>query len=107
MVEIRPLKYIVSSFEEGHDGHYLWALWIDYRRDDKYVVIDGFGEVYNAEGEKQYEPRNSEKTDEYREKFYMPFTEAVSLAQRLLPDVVVNGMTAEQLRAKESESTNV
>lgn len=77
------------TFVLPEDSSHAFAVEVEWRSDDKFAVKHG-GMVLTKEGEWEYEPMPSSRTDEFKERTRFDFETAKRLARehaaRLLPE---------------------
>lgn len=92
-VSMLPLDDIdadVWGFRVEYAGHGLWA-------------VRNLACCIGADGVRSYESRPSSRTDEWLAAHRFPLEDALALARRHLPGLVINGMTAEEVLARKAE----
>lgn len=79
MVEITPIEFRVGTEEDARRGK---ALFICHRGNDRFIITksDHSRDVFNRKGEWEWEPRPSERTDEFINRTRFDLTEAMILA---------------------------
>lgn len=80
-------KPVVLRYEIGHPNTELKAktgrrVWIDWRDDNAWAVCCG-SQCADADGNLEYEPMPSNRTDEWRARFRHDFDTANKIAQKL------------------------
>lgn len=103
--EVRVTAYAVSCLPEDNVNAYHFTLKVEYRGYGKWAVLIG-PYCYSADGEYDYEPSSSSRTDEWLATHRFDLDEALELAQRCAPLMTVNGHTvADALLDKEARKT--
>ena len=81
-----------------------WKLTVEYRGHGKWAVTrGGMQTCLNIDGEWDYEMRPSEREDGWLASHRFPLGEALDLARRHAPLVMINGMTAAEVLARHRE----
>lgn len=95
-----PSAYRVSCIRQSHPESNLFTLSVELTGVDRWA-IRWHGQVYNHEKrEWSYEPLSSGRTPTWLRKHrYNTLEEALSDAQRLAPNLTVNGTTPEKFLA--------
>ncbi len=94
--EVRTRSYEVSCLPEDSVNNMAWALTVDYRGNDLWAVKHG-GQCLDSDGEWDYEPMPSNRTDEWIATHRFNLTRALLLAKEAAPLVRVNGKTAAEV----------
>lgn len=87
--------FTVSILPSDNINHHLYAIKVEYRGRGTWAV-SWMGECLGADGEWDYEPIPSERSDEWLAAHRFDLEAALRLAQEVAPDVVVNGISAVQ-----------
>lgn len=95
-------EYTVSALPEAHDDHLLYALKVAYRGKGRWAVTR-LGRCLGADGQWDWEPTPSERTEEWRNTHRFDLETALRLAQEAAPKVVVNSRTVEQVLAGDGD----
>lgn len=73
----------------------LWSITVEDRGPGWAVLVRGIAAV-DKDGHVEYEPLPSSRSKTYLRRFRHSLPDALALAERMLPTITVNGMTAEQ-----------
>lgn len=95
--------YSIDPFAHGIDEG-LWHLTIERRAADQWAVCR-WSRCLGTDGEWDYEPLPSSRTDEWKASHRFPLDEALRLARLHAPSVVVNGRTAAERLAELTKET--
>ena len=87
---VRVSRYTVSCLEDERDRG-SWDLSVEERGEGRWAVLH-LSYCLGADGRFVYEPSPSNRTDEFLASHRFGLDEALALAKRAAPDVVVNGM---------------
>lgn len=74
-----------------------WSLTVEYRGRDRWAVLRGARMCLSRSGSWDYEFIPSEREDEWIAEHRFEYAEAIRLAIKHAPDIVVNGMTATEV----------
>lgn len=106
----QTLKIRVSCVPETVRSHYYWAVYVEYRGNDEWVVTDGFepSTLLARDGSWSYAPgipdvkmtdeefeAHRRFNDEWHDQRRYSFEEAMSLAKQEAPKRTVNGFTVQ------------
>ena len=103
-VFVRPTQYVVSVFPDwlredraAASDASAWDVRIEERSAGKWAVVRGSC-CLGADGEWVFEPSPSNREDEWLATHRFDIKEATRLAVEAAPHVIVNGLTATQVR---------
>jgi hypothetical protein len=88
---VRVSRYTVSCLPEDEIERGSWDLAVEERGEGRWAVLH-LGLCLGSDGRFVYEPSPSNRTDEFLADHRFGLDEALALAKRAAPDVVVNGM---------------
>lgn len=91
-VTIHAVRYQVCALPMDHEDAWTFSIWVEYRGLDRWAVTDGH-RCLSATGEWDWEPRNSERGDDYNNTHRFTLVEAWKRAAEAAPHVVINGWT--------------
>lgn len=97
-------KYTVGTYpdQESINAH-LFDVDVEYRGKGRWAVCR-MGRCYDKDGVADYEPIPSSREDDWLDRFrFTDVHEALLVAQKVAPKLVVNGQTAEQVWAWEQQ----
>lgn len=101
---IRPVTYAVSLLPEDHRDAHLFEVRVEARAQrnapDLWAVA-WMGRCLGADGEWDYEPIPSSRTDEWLAEHRFDLATAQRLAKQAAPNVEVNGRTAAAIWAQQ------
>ena len=100
--EVRVTCYGVNVLPESYGEAYHWAIEVEYRGKGKWAVCH-FGECLGSDGEWDYEPRPSSRTDEWTAAHRFDMETALALAREHAPMVSVNGLKPADIFARHPE----
>lgn len=90
-IETQPSAYRVFPVALGEgDEAYLWCITVEWRGGDRWAVTRS-GCCLGSDGEWEYEPLPSSRTDEWKAAHRFDVDTALRLAQEALPKLTVNG----------------
>lgn len=92
-----PTNLTLSLLPHGSENASIWYLEVSWRGPGDLWAVKLRSQVYSTADEWEHEPLPSSRDDDFKERTRFPLAEAIRLAQRLLPAVVVNGMTADDV----------
>lgn len=100
----RVTQYVVSAVPEGlcMDG-YAWDVTVEWRSEGLWAVKH-HSYCADANGDWDYEPSPSNRTDEWKATHRFPLEEALRLAHKAAPKVCINGYYPADLIAKYAQS---
>lgn len=109
MTEIHVLAtaYSYSIFPIGHDWRRHFEIKVEWRGQGRYAITDGHC-CLGRDGEWDYEPLNSERTDEWLDEHRFTLEEAQELAAKVAPTLKIKDLTALDIlnRTTDAEETN-
>jgi hypothetical protein len=88
---VRVSRYTVSCLPESETQRGSWDINVEERGEGRWAVLH-IGQCLGSDGRFVYEPSPSNRTDEFLAAHRFGLDEALALAKRAAPDVVVNGM---------------
>lgn len=89
---VRPTRYAVSCLPADDVNARHFTVWVAERGPDEWAVTSGVY-CYDADGQVSYEPRVSEREDDWRARHRFDLGTALALAKRIAPTLTVNGYT--------------
>lgn len=92
----RPTTYTVTCLPDSIPDRSSWNITVEWRGQDTWAV-KRWSDCLGRDGEWDYEPNPSSRTDEWIKDHRFPLAEALELAKRAAPDVIVNGFTPADL----------
>ncbi|WP_369214411.1 hypothetical protein [Streptomyces flavofungini] len=92
-VQVQATHYVVSVLPEGDINRSLFTINVEYRGDDRWAVVR-HRDCLNAAGEWSYEPRPSERDDDWLAEHRFTLGAALVLAKQAAPHLRVNGHSA-------------
>lgn len=96
---VKVTAYSVSCLPETNINAPHFTARAEYRGRGGWAVTDGF-HVYAADGSRAHEHIPTERTEEFLARFRHGELEAVALAKRIAPTLVVNGYTVADVLAR-------
>ncbi|RCH70507.1 hypothetical protein DT019_03180 [Streptomyces sp. SDr-06] len=90
---VQATRYEVSLLPEDNINRRHFTITVEWRGDDRWAVCR-FHECLGKDGAWEYEPRPSERDDDWVEAHRFGLDSALALAKQAAPDLVVNGHTA-------------
>jgi hypothetical protein len=93
-----PTAYTVTCLPDETPDANSWELTVEYRGRGLWA-IKRWSNCLSRNGEWDYEHIPSEREDEWLAEHRFPLEEALELAKKAAPDVIVNGMTAADVLA--------
>lgn len=95
-------RYDVSCLPAGHSSYHHLLVWVEWRGRDWWAVVRPGTptECLDGRGERDFEMRPSERTDEWLADHRFDLETALRLAKDVAPKLTVNGLTAEDLLAR-------
>ncbi len=97
-IHVNPTTYTVSvcppdDLQARDRG--LWDITVAWSgRPGRWAVRGSMGNVYDIDGNTEYEPLPSDRDDGFLERYRFDLDTALELAKRVAPTVTINGMTA-------------
>lgn len=101
-VTINAVKYQVCALPTTHPEAHAWSLWVEYRGPNRWAVTDGH-RCLSTDGTWDWEPSNSNRTDEYNATHRFTLEAAWLLASQAAPEYKVNGWTAADVLKHDQE----
>jgi hypothetical protein len=89
---VRVSRYTVSCLPESEVDRGSWDIDVEERGGGRWAVLKRVGQCLGSDGRFVYEPSPSNRTDEFLAAHRFGLDEALALARRAAPEVVVNGM---------------
>lgn len=83
-------QFSVSCLPLDHEDHALFSLNVVWRSPGKWAV-ERLGNNYSKTGRARREPLNSSKTEAFLRTYRFSLEEALRIADKLAPKIVVNG----------------
>lgn len=108
-VHVLATEYQVTALPIDHNEAHWWSVWVQWRNRvdgvDLYAVCDASnGSQRNYHfgcHEWVWEPRPSERTEDYTASTRFPLGDALVIAKRLCQEIRINGMTAHDIIKRE------
>lgn len=99
---VRVTRYEVSCLPEGHPMWIHMMLRVEYRGPDQWAVVEPFEPTpcLGSDGEWSWEPRPSERPDEWKARHRFDLDTALELAKREAAKLTVNGLIAADVLAR-------
>jgi len=98
---VRPTRYEVSCLPVDHREHHHFTIEVKFRGPgDLWAVTTIFGACLSSEGEWDYEPSPSNRTDEWKATHRFDLDTALRLAKEQAPLMTVNGWTIDAVLAQ-------
>ena len=98
-VSTRVTQYQVNALPESIlDAHH-WDVTVEYRGDGKWAICH-FRQCLGDDGEWDFEPSPSSRTDEWLATHRFTEEEALRLAREQAPNITVNGLTPADVIAR-------
>ncbi|WP_141704157.1 hypothetical protein [Planobispora rosea] len=95
---VRPTRYDVTCLPPDDINTHSYTITVEYRGHDRWAVLDG-PYALDANGDADYEPRPSERDDEWLATHRFDLDTALAIAKKAAPLMTVNGQTVEQALA--------
>jgi len=101
--EWRAIEHVLDPGQPGDGESGMWGVTVAWRGPgDQWAVIRGCymsGNLpcFDADGEMDYEPSPSNRTDEWKATHRFTLDEAFALGERVLPTIRINGMSWREL----------
>lgn len=102
-VHVEITQASVSVLPEGHPDRETWGLTVDYRGTvdgERRFAVTRTRTCLGADGEWDWEPRPSERDDDWCANHRFDWHTAIRLAAEHAPNVTVNGMTAREVASR-------
>ncbi|MFY1686444.1 hypothetical protein [Plantactinospora sp. WMMB782] len=96
-VTVEATTYTVSLLPETADEYTLYAITVERRGPAGWAVVRNRW-CLGADGEWEFEPIPSERTDEWIAAHRFPLEQALELAKAAAPGVTVNGWSAAKVQ---------
>lgn len=96
---VTPTRIAVTRLPErlwSESGACSFILYVEWRSEGKYAVVDDLRSSYNREGERQRESLPSSRTEEYLQSYRFSKEEALQVAARVLPQLRLRTWTVEE-----------
>lgn len=90
--------YTVTCLPDDIPDRSHWSITVEYRGSDTWAV-KRWSDCLGRDGEWDYEPNPSSRTDEWIAGHRFPLDETLELAKAAAPQVTVNGFTPAELLA--------
>lgn len=91
---VQATRYEVSLLPEDDINRRHFTLYVEWRGDDRWAVTTGFRDCLAADGTWSYEPRPSERDDDWIGTHRFDLNTALSMAKTHASNIRVNGHTA-------------
>ncbi|MEV6547942.1 hypothetical protein AB0M57_04440 [Streptomyces sp. NPDC051597] len=95
-VLVTVTRYEVSLLPEGHRARCHFTITVEHRGGASWAVLDG-PFCLGLDGDWEYEPLPSNRTDEWISTHRFDLKTALELAKQAAPRVTVNGCTAAEV----------
>lgn len=105
-INVRITEVTVCLLPEDSINHHAYAVTVQWRGDETYAVCH-FRDCLSKDGTWDYESIPSERTDEWKAAHRFGYWEAMELAMKAAPDIVVNGRSAQQVLALAAVKSDV
>ncbi|MFC9973581.1 hypothetical protein ACFVH6_22070 [Spirillospora sp. NPDC127200] len=96
-------RYRVSCLPEDHDLAHAMTITVEYRGHDRYAVLNRMGKALGTDGEWDWEPRPSERDDDWISTHRFDLDTALELAKRAAPLLSVGNRTAAAWLTEEAQ----
>lgn len=96
-VAVHATRFQVTVLPLDDINAFTWSLTVEYRGHDRWAVLRGARVCLSRSGSWDYESIPSEREDEWIAAHRFEYAEAIQLAIKHAPDIVVNGLTATQV----------
>jgi hypothetical protein len=93
---VRATRYEVSCLPEDHEAAPHFTITVEWRGNDQWAVTR-YGDCFGTDGEWDYEPRPSSRTDEWKNTHRFDLATALDLAKQQAQLITVRGKTAADL----------
>lgn len=90
---VTATRYEVSLLPEGDDARRHFTITVEYRGDGRWAVCR-YPECLGADGTWDWEPRPSERDEDWLDTHRFDLDTALRLAKEAAPTVIVNGHSA-------------
>ena len=101
---VRVTKYTVSCFPEGDSEASSWDVTVEERGPGRWAVCRWGNRVYGRRGQERFEPSPSNRSEAFKRAYRFDLDEALDIAKRIAPKIVVSGMTpADELRLRQQQ----
>jgi transglutaminase-like putative cysteine protease len=90
---VNVLPDFVKEYEYSDAIYY--DIYVVYRGNGLWAVTNYSGKVYNKNGESEYEPQPSSRTDEFLAEYRHSLVDAIALAEEVANHVTVNKYSVE------------
>jgi len=95
---VQPTAYMVSLLPVDDINADLFAITVEWRGDNNWAVMR-HRQCLNSEGEWDWEPNPSSRTDEFIATHRFDRDTAIEMARKVAPTVMCNGITAAEAYA--------
>lgn len=92
---VRATRYEVSCLPQDDINTRHFTITVEYRGNGRWAVLDG-PFALDAIGARDYEPRPSDREDDWLAAHRFDLDTALAIAKNAAPLIVVNGWTVEQ-----------
>lgn len=102
---VRETRYEVSCLPDDHELYHHMTVHVVWRGGDQWAVTQPWEPTpcLSVDGEWEYEPRPSERTDHWKARHRFDLDTALGLAKREAEKATVRGRTAAQWLAEEED----
>lgn len=90
---VQVTRYEVSCLPEGHELRHSMTINVEYRGRNRYAVLNRLGEALGSDGEWDWEPRPSERDDDWIATHRFDLDTALNLAKEAAPTMRVGRFT--------------
>lgn len=97
---VRVTRYEVSCLPEDHELRHAMTVNVEYRGRDRYAVLNRLGDALGVDGEWDWEPRPSERNDDWVATHRFDLDTALKLAKAAASKLTVRGRTAADFLAE-------
>lgn len=92
-------EYTICALPEGNVNYRHYAITVEWRGDGRWAVCSG-GFCFGTDGEWEYEPRPSERDDDWLDTHRFDEQSALRLAEEQAPLMTCNGITVQEALAR-------
>lgn len=96
MIHIQTTAVLVSLLPPDHELYIHYTISVEWRGKDRWAVVYN-GYVVDADGEWDYEPRVSERTESWLKRYRFDYDTAIQLASKHAAGITVNGHTVNEI----------
>lgn len=99
---VRATRYTVCCLPDDHDLAHAMTIRVEWRGGDRYAVLNRLDYALGTDGEWEWEPRPSERHDEWIATHRFDLGTALRLAKEAAPKITIQGRAPADFLAEDA-----